>query len=76
MKGRPTCSPWSHCHPLDLEDFVEWWPHLCEGPRGRVHGFVSQSIDRNWTQMRIEHLHPALVMAYTGKCSEGKVVKR
>ena len=48
----------------------ELYPHPCEGPRDRYGGIVSQSIDRNWTQLRIENLHPAQQMAYTGFCPQ------
>lgn len=34
-------------------------PHLCETPLHRYEGIVSERVDRNWTQMRIEHSAPS-----------------
>lgn len=29
LRGRGTCSPWVFCQAIDLDNFAEWWPHLC-----------------------------------------------
>jgi len=50
-----------HCPPHEVspatrEECARGWPFLCE------------TVDRNWTQLRIEHLHPAQQLAWTAEC--------
>lgn len=71
-EGYPS-SVCDHCPPHEFspatrEECALSWPFLCEGPRGRC--LITETVDRNWTQLRIEHLHPAQQLAWTAFCWE------